>query len=342
MSFLVASGWLFAAWLISLLVVRGAISYTQRRGMLDQPGRRRSHVQPTPRGGGVGIVGAILVCVPGVLCTGTAAWPVSLVATVVAALALIALVGWRDDRRSLPVWPRLAAQVLAVGAFAVALLGEYESWWWLLVLLPAGVWSINLHNFMDGIDGLLALQTIFVASGLALLAWSAGQSALALASVVLVLAAFGFWIYNRPPARIFMGDVGSGSVGLMVFVFSAMLWRADAQSLWPALVLSSAFAVDAGLTLLSRILRGRRWYSAHREHGYQWLVRCGATHAQAAAIYLAWDLLVTAPLAWWAASQPSRAMLITIVAYLAASVAWLLLKRRLLRRHPPRVRHAAA
>ena len=215
MSFLVASGWLFAAWLISLLVVRGAIGYTRRRGMLDQPGRRRSHVQPTPRGGGVGIVGAMLVCVPGVLCTGTAAWPVSLVATVVAALALIALVGWRDDRRSLPVWPRLAAQVLAVGAFAVALLGEYESWWWLLVLLPAGVWSINLHNFMDGIDGLLALQTIFVASGLALLAWSAGQSALALASAVLVLAAFGFWIYNRPPARIFMGDVGSGSGALM-------------------------------------------------------------------------------------------------------------------------------
>jgi len=341
MSLLLASGWLFAAWLISLLAVRGAIGYTRRRGMLDQPGRRRSHVQPTPRGGGVGIVGALLVCVPGVLCTGTSVWPVALVVAVVAALGLVALVGWQDDRRSLPIWPRLAAQMLAVGVFAVALLGGDASWWWLVVLLPAGVWSINLHNFMDGIDGLLALQAMFVASGLAWLAWSIGQGALALAAGVLVLAAFGFWIYNRPPARIFMGDVGSGSVGLMVFVFSAMLWRADTQSLWPALVLSSAFAVDAGLTLLSRILRGRRWYSAHREHGYQWLVRCGATHAQAAAAYLTWNLFVAAPLAWWAASQPSRAMLITIVAYLAASGAWLLLKRRLLRCHPPRVRHAA-
>jgi UDP-N-acetylmuramyl pentapeptide phosphotransferase/UDP-N-acetylglucosamine-1-phosphate transferase len=342
MNLLVASGWLLAAWLISLLVVRAAIGYTRRRGMLDQPGRRRSHVQPTPRGGGVGMVVAMLVCVPGALRAGTVPWPAGLVAVVVAALALVALVGWWDDRRSLPVLPRLAAQVLAVGAFAVALLGGHAAWWWLLVLLPAGVWSINLHNFMDGIDGLLALQAIFVASGLALLAWSLGQLTLALAAAVLVVAAFGFWIYNRPPARIFMGDVGSGSVGLLIFVFSALLWRADARSLWPALILSSAFAVDAGLTLFMRVLRGRRWYSAHREHAYQWLVRCGASHAQTTMAYLTWNLFVAAPLAWWAASRPSRAMLIAMIAYVTASVVWLMLKRRLLRRHPSRVRHVAA
>ena len=305
MSLLLVSGWLLGAWLVALLVVRASIGYTRRRGMLDQPGRRRSHVQPTPRGGGIGIVAAMLVCVPGALLTGTAPWPAGLVATLAAALALVALVGWWDDRRSLPVLPRLAAQVLAVGAFAVALLGGYASWWWFALLLPAGVWSINLHNFMDGIDGLLALQTIFVASGLALLAWSVEQPALALASAVCAVAALGFWIYNRPPAKIFMGDVGSGSVGLMIFVLSALLWRVDARLLWPALVLSSAFAVDAGLTLLMRVLRGRRWYSAHREHAYQWLVRCGATHAQTGMAYLGWNLVVVAPLAWWAASQPA-------------------------------------
>lgn len=342
MSLLPAIGWLFAAWLISLLLVRGAIGYTRRRGMLDQPGRRRSHLQPTPRGGGVGIVGALLVCVPGVLSTGASPWPVGLVATLVAALALVAVVGWWDDRRSLPVLPRLAAQVLAVGAFAVALLGGLTSWWWLVLLLPAGVWSINLHNFMDGIDGLLALQTVFVASGLALLAWCVDQPALALASTALVLATLGFWIFNRPPAQIFMGDVGSGSVGLMIFVFSAMLWRVDTASLWPAMILSSAFAVDAGLTLLMRMLHGRRWYSAHREHAYQWLVRAGASHAQACTAYLGWNLLVVAPFVWWAVSQPSRAMLITLLVYAATAVAWLLLKRRLLRRHPSRFRHVAA
>ena len=216
------------------------------------------------------------------------------------------------------------------------------SWWWLVLLLPAGVWSINLHNFMDGIDGLLALQTMFVASGLAVLAWSVDQPALALACAALVMATFAFWIFNRPPARIFMGDVGSGSVGLMIFMFSAMLWRVDGPLLWPVLIVSSTFAVDASLTLLMRIVHGRRWYSAHREHAYQWLVRSGASHAQASMAYLLWNLLVVAPLAWWAASQPSRAMLITLVVYVAASAIWLLLKRRILRRRPPRFRHAAA
>ncbi len=339
---LFASGWLLAALVVSLLLVRGAIGYTRRRGMLDLPGRRRSHVQPTPRGGGVGIVGALLVCVPGALCSVSSTWSVGLVAALVGALALVALAGWWDDRHALPVLPRLAAQALAVCWFSVVLLDGAVSWWWLVLLLPAGVWSINLHNFMDGIDGLLALQAIFVASGLALLAWSVGQPALALAAAVLALATLGFWGYNRPPAQIFMGDVGSGSVGLMVFVFSAMLWRADAQSLWPALVLSSAFAVDAGLTLLTRMLRGRRWYTAHREHLYQWLVRSGATHGQAAAGYLAWNLLVVVPLAWLASSRPSWGVPIAMVAYLAASAMWLMFKRRLVRRHPPKVRHAPA
>ncbi len=337
-----ASGWLFAAWLISLLLVWGAIGYTRRRGMLDQPGRRRSHGQPTPRGGGVGIVVAMLVCLPGVLGSGQSPWSRGLVSASVTALALIALVGWWDDRHSLPVLPRLAAQVLAASAFAGALLGGLTSWWWLVLLLPAGVWSINLHNFMDGIDGLLALQTMFVASGLTLLAWSVDQPALALACAALVMATLAFWIFNRPPARIFMGDVGSGSVGLMIFMFSAMLWRVDAPSLWPVMILSSTFAVDASLTLLTRIVHGRRWYSAHREHAYQWLVRSGASHGQASLAYLLWNLLAVAPLAWWAASQPSRAMLITLVVYVAASATWLVLKRRILRRRPPRFRHAAA
>lgn len=342
MSFFIGSGWLLATWLISLLLVRGTIGYARRRGMLDQPGRRRSHTQPTPRGGGVGIVAAVLVGVPGAMVTGAPAWPVGLVVAVVAALALVALVGWRDDRQSLPVLPRLLVQILAVGVFAAVLLDGHASWWWLLVLLPAGVWSINLHNFMDGIDGLLALQTMFVASGLAVLAWWVDRPALALAAAVLASATAAFWMYNRPPASIFMGDVGSGSIGLMIFVFSALLWQVDTQSLWPALVLSSAFVVDAGLTLFMRIVRGRRWYSAHREHVYQWMVRHGRTHAQVAGAYLAWNVFVAAPLAWWAASQPSRAILITIVAYATASVAWLILKRCLLRRHPSKVRHVAA
>jgi UDP-N-acetylmuramyl pentapeptide phosphotransferase/UDP-N-acetylglucosamine-1-phosphate transferase len=210
------------------------------------------------------------------------------------------------------------------------------------LLLVAGVWSINLHNFMDGIDGLLAQQTIFVASGLTLLAWMEEQPELAIATASLAAATLGFWWYNRTPARIFMGDVGSGSIGLLIFAFSAMLWRLDHGLAAAALILSSSFLVDAGLTLLTRMWRGRRWHAAHREHLYQWLVRSGGTHAGTDAVYLAWNLLIAAPGAWLAASHQQAALPTTIVVYLIAAAAWLTLKRRCLRRKLPGGGHVAA
>jgi UDP-N-acetylmuramyl pentapeptide phosphotransferase/UDP-N-acetylglucosamine-1-phosphate transferase len=139
-----------------------------------------------------------------------------------------------------------------------------------------------------------------------------------------------------------MGDVGSGSLGLLVFAFSAMLWRIEHALLWPVLLLSSAFVVDASMTLLTRMWRGRRWYTAHREHLYQWLVRRGGTHADADVAYLIWNLLVATPLTWLACSHPWLALPITMAAYLAAAVLWLSLKRRCLRRPPFKVRHVTA
>ena len=337
-----AIGWLLLSFLIAWLSARAAIAYAHRRGMLDRPGQRRSHSIPTPRGGGIGIVIAGLVCLPGMLLGTAAPWPPIVVAGLLAALLLVALAGWWDDHRSLPILPRFGAQLLAVLLFAGALIAVGMSWWWLPVLLLAGAWSINLHNFMDGIDGLLAQQAMFVGAGMAWLAWDAGQSALALAAAGLAMASFGFWCLNRSPARIFMGDVGSGSVGLLIFAFTAMLWQADAHLLWPALILSSAFVADASLTLLSRFCRGRRWYTAHREHLYQWLVRRGFTHAGGGAIYMTWNLLLAAPLAWLARSHPGWGWPITMATYLAAAALWLLFKRRCLRRHSPRNRHVAA
>ncbi|BFI96174.1 MAG: glycosyltransferase family 4 protein [Rhodanobacter sp.] len=330
-----AMGWLLLSFVIAWFSARAAIAYAHRRGMLDRPGQRRSHSVPTPRGGGIGIVLAGLVCLPGALLGTTMPWPPATVAGLLAALLLVALAGWWDDHRSLPILPRFGAQSLAVLLFDAAMAADGMSWWWLPPILLAGTWSINLHNFMDGIDGLLAQQGMFVGAGLALLAHGAGQPALALATVCLAMACFGFWCLNRSPARIFMGDVGSGSVGLLIFAGTAMLWRADAALLWPALILSSAFVTDASLTLATRFLRGRRWYSAHREHLYQWLIRRGLSHARGGALYMAWNLLLAAPLTWLAFSHPSRALPITMATYVAAAGLWLLLKRRCLRRRNP-------
>lgn len=335
-------GWLVASFAMTLLLVRGAIGYAKRRGMLDQPGQRRSHRLPTPRGGGIGIVVVMLLSLPYILAIAPGNWPASVIWGLWMALVLVAVAGWWDDHRSLPIWPRLGAQLLGVGLFSVGLLATGLPWWWLPVLLAAGAWSVNLHNFMDGIDGLLAQQAVFAGVGLALLGWGAGQPALATAAAVLAASVLGFWWFNRPPARIFMGDVGSASIGLLIFAFGAMLWRVDQRMLWPALILSSAFVIDASFTLLTRMLRGRRWYTAHREHLYQWLVRRGAAHSRVGGAYLGWNVLVAAPSAWLAWSHLRMALPITMIIYLVATVTWLALKRRCLRRDLSGTPHVAA
>ncbi len=339
---LTAIGWLFAAFLITLILVRAAIGYARRRGMLDQPGQRRSHTIPTPRGGGIGLVVASLICIPGTLLSFPSAWPSGVVVSLDAGLALVALVGWWDDHRPLPVLPRFGAQLLAVLAFSVLLLSTGLSWWWLPLLLGAGSWSINLHNFMDGIDGLLAQQTIFVATGLAWISGSLGQTALAISTATLAASALGFWLFNRPPARIFMGDVGSGSIGMLIFGFSAMLWSLDHALIWPVLILSSAFLLDATLTLLMRMLRGRRWYSPHREHLYQWITRRGGTHGRTDAWYLGWNLLLAGPFTWLAFSHLKMALPITMGYYVSAAAVWLVLKRRCVRRNLTKDSHVTA
>ena len=328
-----------SAFLIALGVVRAAIAYAHRRGMFDQPGQRRSHSIPTPRGGGIGIVVAVLLTLPICLLQAGSSWPLHVVVTLVAATAMIALIGWWDDHSSLPVLPRFGVQILAVAVFSVALVAGGPSWLWLPLWVLGGTWSVNLHNFMDGIDGLLAQQGMFVACGLTVLAWAIGQPALAGASACVLAACLGFWCFNRSPARIFMGDVGSGAIGLLLFALTAMLWRLNWPLLWPALILSSAFVTDASLTLLIRMLAGRRWYTAHREHLYQWIVRRGYTHAVSAAWYLGWNLLVAAPLAVLAYIKPGMGLLACIATYSIAALVWFYAKRRVIRRDRYKVRH---
>lgn len=311
------------AFAIAALLAWTAIAYAHRRGMLDAPGRRRSHAVPTPRGGGIGIVaGALVAALPALLC-GPGRFGPWLVAAMAVAAVVVAAAGWWDDHHALPVVPRLLAQLAAATLFAVVLAVDTGlAWAWVPVLVLLAAWSVNLHNFMDGIDGLLGAQTVYVGVAFAALAWSVGQPALATACAGLAAAAAGFLLFNRPPARIFMGDVGSGFVGLLVFMLGTLLCVRVPHLSWPALIVCSGFAVDAGLTLVWRMLRGRRWYTAHREHLYQWLVRRGWTHARTGRLYMLWNLLLTAPFAWMATRHPALGPLLCATLYGLAAVLW--------------------
>jgi len=211
------------------------------------------------------------------------------------AVLAVAAVGWIDDHRSLPASLRFGVHCLAAAAVAVVAVPEpVAAAMWIMV---AGglAWSINLHNFMDGIDGLLAWQAAFVLTVLAGLASWTGALPAACAMLLWAAAVAGFLPFNAPRARIFMGDVGSGALGLVIGIAVLECARHDLAAGLAAVVACSAFTVDAGCTLLSRMLRGRRWYSAHREHLYQWLVRCGLPHARVVALYMGWNLFIVLP-----------------------------------------------
>ena len=122
---------------------------------------------------------------------------------------------------------------------------------------------------------------------------------------------------------------------------TATLWQVDGHLLWPALILSSSFVADATLTLLGRMVSGRRWYTAHREHLYQWMVRSGFTHATGGACYLTWNMLVAAPLALLAWARPGWSVPVFIGTYLIATAVWIFMKRRCLRRVWDKGRHVA-
>jgi UDP-N-acetylmuramyl pentapeptide phosphotransferase/UDP-N-acetylglucosamine-1-phosphate transferase len=334
--------------LLSLITTRLAIRYAHRRRLMDHPGARRSHDVPTPRGGGIGIVVAVALPLAVVLAIARNGTDLRIFSSLLAGTLIVACAGWLDDHRPLGVLPRLAAHLLAALLFAALIvLLPYMSWSRapiaMLIALSV-VWAINLHNFMDGIDGLLASQALFVLLTFAAVAYPGDRAGFALA-IVVAAAVAGFLPSNAPRAAIFMGDVGSGTLG---FLIAAVAWLGimyGELTVAAALVACSAFVTDATCTLLSRMFSGRRWYSAHREHLYQWLVRSGFSHARVVALYMGWNLLVALPVVGWMNHVPDYPMPTGLAPAAAvhalAIAAWWSGKRWCLRRAGKRNRHAA-
>jgi UDP-N-acetylmuramyl pentapeptide phosphotransferase/UDP-N-acetylglucosamine-1-phosphate transferase len=322
----------FSGFVLSMALTLAALAYAKRRGLLDQPGKRRSHTRATPRGGGIGIVAATLLVGVSAWCLLGASVRWIQPAAFAAAVLAVALIGWRDDHVPLPVVPRLlthAGAALLVGAAVLApgAMHDPQAWWLLLPLVPVLIGFINAHNFMDGIDGILGQQGLFVMLGLGLLAaWQAdaGIAALAFATAA---GCLGFLAFNWPPAKIFMGDVGSGALGMAIGAVAALVVQRNPAMIWACAILPSAFLVDSGLTLARRLLAGQRWYAPHRQHLYQWLVRVKWSHARTDVAYMIWNLAVVAPLAWLAASQPTQAGWYFAAAYASAVVIWFAGKR---------------
>jgi Fuc2NAc and GlcNAc transferase len=321
----VVTNWTFAAaaliasYLLTLAIRRAA----SRLGLIDVPNERSSHAIPTATGGGLAIAVSSTLALGFLAALGII--PGRLFLGLVPAGAAVAAVGFIDDRKSLPARIRLLVHFIAA-AWAVVCVGpvhvfsvgsdKYGLTWLDDAISTIGIaWFLNMFNFMDGIDAIAASEAVFLCAGTSLLAlFSVAISYIAGSAVVIGAASAGFLVWNWPPAKTFMGDVGSGYLG---FAFAVLGVASGAHygsaPLCSCIILAGVFVVDSTFTLVRRFMRGERVTEAHRTHAFQLLaqrVGHGKVTLTVALINLAWLL----PCALASVLMPQDALWIAVLA----------------------------
>jgi Fuc2NAc and GlcNAc transferase len=312
----------------SLALTAAVRRYALARALLDVPNVRSSHTTPTPRGGGLAIVCAIL---PALGWAWTRGWvPGDFFMAVAGGGLLTAGIGWVDDHRHVPAGVRLVVHFYSA-AWAVFWLGGLSDLRAGPLMIPLGatgsplaavfiVWMLNLYNFMDGIDGIATVEAVMVCVGSALVAWLVGAPHVAGVAILIAAACTGFLVWNWAPARIFLGDVGSSFVGFVLGVTALFSERSAGPPLLFWTILLGVFLMDATLTLLRRLLRGDAVLSAHRSHAYQRAVQSGYSHAAVTTAVAMTNLLLLG-LVLLAVAEP-RLLLASLVATVAL-LGWL-------------------
>ncbi|WP_423720377.1 MraY family glycosyltransferase [Nitrospira sp. NS4] len=198
--------------------------------------------------------------------------------------ALLVGISFLEDLVGLPIVGRLIMHFAAASTFVIGLLFDQIGLGGAVIAIVAVVWMTNLYNFMDGMDGLAGGMSAFGFAFLAIAAWLAKSHALALMSLSVAAAAGAFLLFNFHPARIFLGDAGSTTLGFLAAGLGLIGWRQGVWSIWLPVLVFSPFIGDATVTLVRRVFRGERFWQAHRAHYYQRLVLSGWSHRKTALV----------------------------------------------------------
>ena len=271
---------------ISFLLTAALRRYALARSIIDIPNSRSSHTIPTPRGGGVAIVLTFLASIPVFGIFEMVPWQQLM--AIGGGGAAVAVIGFMDDHGHIAARWRLLGH-FGAGVWALAWLGGLPpitlfgtslNLHWVGHFLAAVylVWLLNLYNFMDGIDGIASVEALSVCLSACLLYGFSDAQDLIWGPTMLAAAVVGFLCWNFPPARIFMGDAGSGFLGITLGVLSLQAAWISPELLWAWVILLGVFVVDATFTLIRRLLRGDKVYEAHRSHAYQFASRRFGKH----------------------------------------------------------------
>lgn len=302
---MVVNVWMFliissASWVITGLLHRFALA----KSLVDIPNERSSHTVPTPRGGGLSVVVTFLIGLALLWVTSTLDSK-PFVALAGAGL-LVAIIGFMDDHGHIAARWRLLAHFSAAvwllfwldGLPPLPMFGLNLDMGWVghLLAIVTLVWLLNLYNFMDGIDGIAGIEAVSATTIIGLLTVLAfDHQGIAAIHMLMAASVFGFLIWNFPPAKIFMGDAGSGFLGLMLGGLALFSAQIAPQMLWAWLIMLGVFIVDATYTLLRRLQRGDKVYEAHRSHAYQYASRKYGRHLPVTIAVLVINLFWLAP-----------------------------------------------
>ena len=327
----ILSGSAVLAALLTLIIRKSAL----HKDLLDVPNDRSLHTVPTPRGGGAAIV---LVFIAAIIALMAADYVEAKNAVILIGCgAIIALTGFLDDRQMLShARSRLAlhfvAALIAVSALGglptLPVFGTDVSLGFFGGVLATVylVWLLNLFNFMDGIDGISGAEVVSVCGAAAFLIHRTTHD-YNIASLPLVLAAatLGFLVFNWPPAKIFMGDVGSGFVGFIIGVFSLIAAKNVGSLGWVWVILLGVFIVDATVTLIGRLVRKQKPHVAHRSHAFQHLALRFVSHKPVTVGVVAINLFWLFPIAFAVTEGRIDGFAGVLIAYTPLTIAALIL-----------------
>mgnify|MGYP005814008103 CR=1 FL=1 len=287
-------------------------SYAIRNGLQDEPNQRSSHIQLTPHGGGLAIVISFISSV--LIGYYFGFFDQDIVLSISIFGGLVAAIGFYDDHNTMGVGSRILVQLISATA-AIILLGGLPNIHYGVFFLEFGylgyfigciflVWMTNLYNFMDGIDGFASIEAMTTTGCMAVvLMVSTKFESIWHLNNLLVASVLGFFFWNFPKAKIFMGDVGSCFLGFVTGVIMIKSWNLTIDIIFSWVILLAVFITDATYTLFSRVIRGKKFYQAHRSHGYQIASRRYASHVKVSSLLIVYNVIWLFPLAYWVATK---------------------------------------
>jgi glycosyltransferase WbpL len=327
---------LMAVAIVSGLVTNFIRYISIKKNLYDIPNARSSHDIPKPKGGGLSIVLILLITIGNLFFNHQIASNISM--SLLIGLSLVAIVGFIDDYKNLPVLIRAVAYVLAavlsihlIGGVSVLSINNYQiqlNQFGCFLAVLFVVWITNLYNFMDGTDGFAAIQTICTGLFCGVLLYLSAHTPYAIFLFSLVASTIGFLYWNWSPAKIFMGDVGSCTIGFLFAVLSLYTEKEEMLSISVWLILLAPFIGDATFTLFKRINKKEKWYKAHNSHAYQKLYQLGISHSELAIALFITNIIILWPIAYFAHSYKNLELTMLVSAYCIIGIIWLIVQNK--------------